>query len=126
MAKRSIILVHHLRESSRELWRTQCELQISSGAVMEAQHLALCKMEEARPCLQKLEGLEGQLNFAREKVTNAEAASFEDAVQSNGELVRVQNGHKYSRQGMASIKNSVLVSHKELEVVLAKDSSLDS
>lgn len=57
MAKCSITLEMQLRESDRELQRILCGLWVAIGVVLEAQHLALSKSEEARSCLQQLEGV---------------------------------------------------------------------
>lgn len=48
MAKRRITLEEHLRESDMELQKIQRELKAASAAVLETQHFALIKSEEAR------------------------------------------------------------------------------
>lgn len=44
--------------------KTQCELQVASGVVLEAQQVTLSKLEESRSCRQQLEGVEEQLDLA--------------------------------------------------------------
>lgn len=65
-------------------------MQVVSGAVLEAQHLALRKPEEERLCRQQLEGVEQKLDLARGKVKSAEAACAEVAVRSRVELAQLQ------------------------------------
>lgn len=67
-------------ESDWELQKTQCELKVAGGNVLEAQYFALSKSEEARLCRQQLEDVGKLLDLAREKVTAIEAAIAEAAV----------------------------------------------
>lgn len=56
-----------------------CELQVTSDAVLELQHLSLSRVEESRLCRQQLEGVEKQLDLARKRVACVEAVSAEAA-----------------------------------------------
>lgn len=60
--------------------KTQCELQVAGGPVLEAEHLALSLVNEARSYCNQLKGLEEHPELAHEKVTSIETAYAEAAV----------------------------------------------
>lgn len=84
MVNGSMKLKEHLRQSDRELQKTQRKLKVSSGTILKAQKLALSKAEKACSCRQLLECVKEQLYLAREQVTSVEAADVEAAVRSKG------------------------------------------
>lgn len=90
MGKQGIILEKKLRESDLKLPRTQSESQVASGAVVEAQHLALSKLKDTRSCCQQLEGMKEQLHLPCVKVTSVEAARSKAAARFMGILTRFQ------------------------------------
>lgn len=75
MSKRSIALGEQLRGSDWRLQKTRREVQISSSAIFETQHLALSGLQKTRSCHQLLKGIKKHLDQAREKVANVETAS---------------------------------------------------
>lgn len=123
-AKCSITLKEYLNESDRELLKTQRELQVASGSVLEAQHLALRKSEKARSCCQQSEDLGEQLDSACEKAICVEAASAAAAVRLKGELARLLEECDLNRQRTGTAESAVTVPHKAHEVVMVKVSDL--
>lgn len=67
----------------------------TSGAVLDAQHHVLGKLDEARSCRQQFEVVEKQVDLAREKVTSIEAASVEATARSKTELARLQKEYEF-------------------------------
>lgn len=53
--------------------RIQRELQVTRGAVLVDQHLALSKLDDVCSCRDRLEDVEEQLDLATEKVISTEA-----------------------------------------------------
>lgn len=80
MAKRSIILKEQLFGNDPEIQKTQHELQIAIGMILEAQHLPLNELEAACRYCQQLEDIEEQLDFFRGKSIVVEGASAEAAM----------------------------------------------
>lgn len=124
MAKGSTNLEKQLRESDQKLQKIQRELQVSSGAVLEAQRIALSIFEEVGSCCQQLEGVEEQLDMAHAKDTSAKAAGDEAAARSKGELACSQKKCDLSQQQTAAAESVVTSRYKELEVVTAKVGTL--
>lgn len=122
MAEGSIKIEEQLGESNWELQKTQCELQVDSGASFDAQHLVLSKAEEARSFLQKLNGVEAQIDLAREKVISIQAACAEIAVRSKREFVHLQKKCYLRQQCMAEVRSLVTFVNQELEVVTVNTS----
>lgn len=55
-------------------------MDIVSSAVLEAQHFALSKSEEARSCHDQLDGAEEHMDLFHEKAISLEAARAEATV----------------------------------------------
>lgn len=121
-----ITLEEQQSEIDQELHETQRALKVASCTVVEAQHLTLSKAGEARQCLQKLKGVMEQLGLARERVTSFEAESAEAIVWSKGALARMQEDLDLTWHHTAAAESSLTGVHKEIAVVTAKDSNLES